>query len=354
MLYKYDYSYGHKVRFLNLHFLYFVRQLERIKRTDKYDVGTLFHTDFAVVLNRSKKLNEKFEKFYNKFRSKCQADRHAIIKKIRDAQSLYRAFENKAINPIPLRGNEIETLLGNDSFKSLMNYLYKPTISNDTWGLKGHYSEFYENLPDHKCCPFCGLVSFDRVYKADYDHLLPKSKYPQLAVNMRNLAPMCNTCNQKVKKSTDILIETGTRRKFANPYKTVIDIEFDFSNSSLPGSKKVEWKLDYRPKNELNRTWMKVFDIRKRYLDNLLEKKYLLWMDGFVTNCIVHSVDISTRAKLKKAMLNESKRYFDNIFVNQNIVRAPLFKQLAESNDSPFYNTIITLYKAKKKKIKAA
>ena len=354
MLYKYDYSHRHKVRFLHLHFLYFIRKLEGIKRTDKYDVDSLFHHDFRAVLRKSKKLNEKFEKFYKKFKSKKNSDRESIIEKIIDAQSLYKVFEDKSVNPISLRGEEIQNILGNNSFQSLMDYLYKPTISNVTWGIRDHYNEFYVNLPEHKCCPFCGLVSFDSIYKADYDHLLPKSKYPQLAINMRNLAPMCNTCNQKVKKSKDILVQSGVRRKFVYPYKTKLDIEFDFSSSSLPGSKKIQWELDYKPKTEVNKNWMEVFDIRKRYLDNLLDKKYKLWMDGFVSNCVVHGIDISTQAKLKLVMKNESKKYYDNIFLNQNIVKAPLFKQLAESNNLPFYNTVIAMFEAKKKKFKAA
>lgn len=60
-------------------------------------------------------------------------------------------------------------------------------------------------------CPSCG----DHCTPGTLDHYLPKSEFPELAICLVNLTPMCNTCQEE--KSADYKTANGTKA-FLHPY----------------------------------------------------------------------------------------------------------------------------------------
>ncbi|QUM87428.1 hypothetical protein HWV03_00545 [Moritella sp. 36] len=66
-------------------------------------------------------------------------------------------------------------------------------------------------------CPSCG----EDGAPGTLDHYLPKTEFPELAVCIANLTPMCSTCQGK--KSSDYLTDDG-RKAFLHPYYDEISV----------------------------------------------------------------------------------------------------------------------------------
>lgn len=81
----------------------------------------------------------------------------------------------------------------------------------------GRLSNIRETLKNGiEQCPICGISAPDEL-----DHYLPKSEFPTLAIYVRNLVPICSTCN---KKKSAIWSETGN---FFHPYFDILpDVQF--------------------------------------------------------------------------------------------------------------------------------
>lgn len=80
-------------------------------------------------------------------------------------------------------------------------------------------------------------VSANEQWRAPYDHILPKDKYPQFGVDPDNLLPICNTCNSKAKLAKDLLHDPeGLRRVCFDPWSEsahellTLQVNFDFIN----------------------------------------------------------------------------------------------------------------------------
>lgn len=59
-------------------------------------------------------------------------------------------------------------------------------------------------------CPYCGIGA-----PRQFDHYLPKEKFPEFAVHSYNLVPCCGTCNGK---KSDIWLRANGARTFLNLY----------------------------------------------------------------------------------------------------------------------------------------
>ena len=59
-------------------------------------------------------------------------------------------------------------------------------------------------------CPYCGIGA-----PRQFDHYLPKEKFPEFSVHAHNLAPCCGTCNGK---KSDAWLQTNKTRVFLNFY----------------------------------------------------------------------------------------------------------------------------------------
>lgn len=66
--------------------------------------------------------------------------------------------------------------------------------------LKIRLKEFHLKRQDNCCC-YCSQNLRNRAIEQDREHIIPKSKHPELTFAVENLAVACKTCNMSVKKS---------------------------------------------------------------------------------------------------------------------------------------------------------
>ena len=134
-----------------------------------------------------------------------------------------------------------------------------------------------------RSCPFCNrqyvITSIEARIRPDFDHFLPKSRYPLLAVSFYNLIPICSTCNKK----------KGNRMIRSNPYKDSLNAVFhvhkvgDPSVSSLAELSKLKENELYislptnskdRKDNALVLGLEPVYNAHRYYVDSLIAKIY--------------------------------------------------------------------------------
>lgn len=111
--------------------------------------------------------------------------------------------------------------------------------------LQNDLSSKWAQLIGVRTCPYCNrnyttTIQTKRI-RPDFDHFLPKSKYPYLCVSMYNLIPCCKSCNN-LKKDHDPILEP-----FIYPYEEEygenVNFNVDFSGNItdlIDESKKLE------------------------------------------------------------------------------------------------------------------
>lgn len=77
-------------------------------------------------------------------------------------------------------------------------------------------------------CPFCGIESPNTL-----DHLLPKQQFPEFAILLNNLFPMCNRCNND--RLDDIYDENGTRNLLNLEKDTFLEARFLIAEITYDG-----------------------------------------------------------------------------------------------------------------------
>lgn len=102
----------------------------------------------------------------------------------------------------------------------------------------GKIKEYHDILvQDDDTCHACGTVSmltkFTSVKNA-FDHYLAKQTYPFVSINFKNLVPSCFVCNSIYKRSKDVLVFNGKRKKlFILLHKKIIKSVFNFFQADL-------------------------------------------------------------------------------------------------------------------------
>lgn len=126
---------------------------------------------------------------------------------------------------------------------------------------------------DVSCCPYCnrnyttshetiavGRKKVKTVFP-EFDHFLPKSEYPLLAISYFNLIPSCTVCNTHFKQAKDPLIE-----KIFYPYTKLKNSGFNFKfypedYESLIGKKrKIKLRFSYNETPSINEQLEKSLD----------------------------------------------------------------------------------------------
>lgn len=212
-------------------------------------------------------------------------DSVAIISRLADERTRYREFYERikpawvtssqayvanggcpiAIVPINLRGftdSDEEAAARKDS---LIN-LYAPTE------MQFQYEILSSLRRDHQLifCPSCG----GHAVPGTLDHYLPKTKFPEFAVLVANLTPMCNACQEA--KGAEFLTETN-QKKFIHSYYDQID--FPIYTVKIEGDyKEPEFEFEFEegipPQLEgLVRAHVDGINLRSRFL-SYCEAKY--------------------------------------------------------------------------------
>lgn len=175
---------------------------------------------------------------------------------------------------------------------ALFEYAFGQLACNDDAGSAvrdRHYSDVYDHLPE-RICPFCGLSQLRGKTgpRHHLDHWMALSLYPFAGADLRNLCPMCDTCNATFKGEKNILYDAANaRRRSADPYSGPT-YQVVLSNSKwAKGTRKLnfvlpEWKVDFSGNPpEQAETWNDVFRVRARYCNDVLDPEFLPWVSYF-------------------------------------------------------------------------
>lgn len=176
-------------------------------------------------------------------------------------------------------------------------------------------------------CQNCTINSVN-----SFDHILPKTEFPQYAVNPLNLFPSCTQCNGK--KSVNWINENGEFR-FLNlyldilPHEQYLFVDFDFSNNSV----NCTFRLNQGAVND------ELFNkINRHYLDLDLLKRFQIETHRVITE-LINSVEGNrnnlTNEELAQFVINTENRnkitfgnnYWESI-LKQSIVGYDRFWQL--------------------------
>lgn len=192
-----------------------------------------------------------------------------------------------------------------------------------------------------KLCPFCGYEFFDApgAPRPNLDHYLPESKYPYAGANLWNLIPMGPRCNQAYKHAGDILWLNGVRRRAFNPYDHA-GTSISLLNSTPFGGNDHQypnWVIDFSPASNEAETWDQMFQVRIRYVRDVLDQYYKAWLDDFGAWCKQSAWTVGTTVELIDALSKYSKYlealgFNDRAFIKRAVVEM-LLAHCTANND---------------------
>lgn len=358
MLYKYEFIKHNKLRELQFHFLYFIRKTRKLKKNTPFVPNLYFHPSFLNAAGDiapkgtvNKDIHNKFKLFFNDFKKIEQDLKDEFYNLIIFSKDLHLYFEDIRINEvISLRSDNIKKILKSDSFKNLMDSLWKYLKSPNAWEIDKHYGEFFNKLPKSKMCPFCGLneISDQDLFKADYDHIAYKADYPISSINIKNLAPSCSDCNRNFKKAKDVFFnDDDTRRVFIYPYILKNDsqnqyIEIDLTGSIIPNTDVTtidgKWNVNIIPTNNFTQTWNEIYFIKDRYS---LHVKHDKWLHELTQPLKIQNKTFTDQEELK-VYLSKYKEIFNptNNLNTEYHLKYSYFKFLELSINELLFNQI--------------
>lgn len=239
--------------------------------------------------------------------------------KFQDVYDIYKAIANpvsraKIVNAFT-QSNKIEELCNNDadttmillgdlpliirpSIDRLFLYLYNTAINYP--GFKTYTQDSLRQTIDRfitknkvVVCPFCGLESFINIKgqaRLSLDHWLCKDFFPMSAVNLNNLVPIGQSCNQRPAKGNKnvLLDDLNNRIKAYYPYlpHNGINVTFYFINE--PDTNDIEdkdWNLTIEPinpdENNIFQNWSSIMNINVRYKDYFKKEVFPLWESDY-------------------------------------------------------------------------
>lgn len=199
-----------------------------------------------------------------------------------------------------------------------------------------HYTLCYE-AHAHKVCAFCGCEEFSAPggLTEDLDHYLCKSRFSFAAVNLRNLVPMGPKCNQKVKRSKNILRDdNGDRRKAFYPYSQHnLTMSLNQTNP-FPVDKDFfspDWVITFEEDTEEVQTWNSVFEIRERYERDFLDIVVLRsWLDDFARRTRRRVPQPQNREDLLPLLAEYASDYEQKGYRERAFIKGPVFRFLQE------------------------
>lgn len=241
----------------------------------------IYHYSYKSTPKVKKNLKDEVERIYNIFKGLTQAvkdDVRTAFKTNNDIESLCNGTSPVYLSALPD--------VVKDDIKPLFKWCYEELLEKGK--VAGDKMDYYNELindPDNDfdTCPCCGLIdieSAESICREDYDHYLPKSKYPFASVNFSNLVPICNKCNRDRKKADDPI--ENDRIAFY-PFSTDehnIEIKLNYTADINKEDKELTFtdlKINLNGQVDKIDTWDWLFDIVTRYEDKVktFSKRFL-------------------------------------------------------------------------------
>jgi len=279
MLYFYQSISPHPIENLHQYLHHFFTQLFA-EVSPTYDHAVHIHADFKATIDKNEvQVDDRLKAIFTAYAALQPAGK-AICKKAYSNNNNVTGVCNMTVEPVkyktlpagirtPIK-NLYDNLWGENKILGYSNVVAKCGT------LKEHFTEFRENN-NYSVCPFCGIDSLickSDDGKDDYDHYLPKSKYPFISVNFENLLPMCHNCNSKNKGQVDtpFVKDTTIQRPLYYPLDNSISnhkIIVTISGGNYDLSDPTTWtlKIVCEPFTNVTRkeSWVEIFKIEKRY-----------------------------------------------------------------------------------------
>jgi hypothetical protein len=349
MLFTYSYPQNHPLEHLNDYLFQFLTAIRTVPSNSQFRINNFFHQNLLAIINRSPTLKKKFHDFFSAYKILDQNQKNAFYELVLKSQNIQDFFTDINIVCSDTMSTQITLLIGNDSFNSLVGHLFKVTLKS--LDIKDHYNTIYNAMP-YKVCPFCGVEKLHKSFQEDYDHLAAKRHYPLVAIHMKNLAPMCHTCNSKNKGEKDVLHNPDlTRKLFIYPYTQSIDLTIDFSNCIIPQTNENNangnWEINLNPDNAITQNWDGIFGIKKRFKEDYLESNFEEWVDDFLDGLKLSNIALQSSQDVIDQLLSWSQILEERKFHNVNFIKSPLFRFLSNCGINSFYLSIITRYNQK-------
>lgn len=343
MLYTYKYTENHIIEKLQQYIEFFFENMFHEDIVAFSD--DLIHTDFKNIVKACDNLEDYLINVFDAYKQLDKMSQSLIIQGFRNNNLIEKLCvgEVEPIHykdiPIPLRTH----------LDVLFKYLYKSVLNSNTFisqhcDMNSHFKASRELNKKYKFCPFCGLYPLNSKYsekRDDYDHYLPKSKYPFNSVNFRNLVPICHECNTGYKKTKDPLFrddDMAQRRKTFYPYDEFMDsMTFKLSVAEkgkipIEDDQLIIDICSTLGKNQEVDAWNDIFEIKKRYIE-LIKDKIDCWIDDYL---------VEVYKKKKNDLEFDFKAAFDDYlndlkelqpFIDQNFLRTVTFELLVSEYD---------------------
>lgn len=245
-------------------------------------------------------LKTRFEDVYNSYKAiNNQNNRLRIVEAFTNTNKIEELCNNSAnvtmiiLSDLPSSIRPLLDRLFLYLYNVAINYHGFQTYANDT--LRKTIDRF---IIKNKIvvCPFCGLESFINIEgqaRLSLDHWLCKDFFPMSAVNLNNLVPIGQSCNQRpAKGNKNILIDEATNTRLNSsfyPYSihSGISVVFNFLNE--PSGNEItddDWSLIVEAINSdednIFQNWNSIMNINIRFNDYLKKEIFPLWESDYI------------------------------------------------------------------------
>jgi hypothetical protein len=291
------------------------------------DCETKLNADFKNLYLTYSWLKEDVDEIY----VLCQPLPDDERKAIRDAFETNNKIEelcNGSLTPIYL--SSLPSVVENKMKPLLVDFYEKLLDKAKVPGTKQVYYKDLIEANDFQFCPCCGYMpieSKDSDYREAFDHYLPKSKYPFVSVNFKNLVPLCHKCNSDRKGIKDP-IEDGKKAFFPfsdNLHSISIDLKID-RTKDLRALSRDDVEISLSGDADKIETWDRLFDIKERYNDRTrgFSKTFLSRIKRYHTDNIKNDSSITYIDSLNKIISD----YTIDKYEDAKFLKIPFMEEL--------------------------
>ncbi|AOC94575.1 hypothetical protein BB050_01447 [Flavobacterium anhuiense] len=266
---------------------------------ESQDFGDHLFPNWAIDVFAPTDLKNKFEEIFNIYKAINNSNsRSRIIEAFTNTNKIEDLCNNNLGVPMIIITDLPLTIRG--SLDRLFSYLYNTAINYH--GFQTYVDDTLRKTIDRfiiknkvVVCPFCGLESFINIEgqaRLSLDHWLCKDFFPMASVNLNNLVPIGQGCNQRpAKGNKNILvneINNSRLNKSYYPYSLHggFKVIFNFINEPNGNDlKDDDWSLIIGAidplEDDIFQNWNSIMNIEIRYNDYFKKDVFPLWESDY-------------------------------------------------------------------------
>ena len=207
--------------------------------------------------------------------------------------------------------------------KNFLLDLYSNHFANNKKEAYKYYEELFKHTKNG-LCPTCALNK-----ASELDHFLPKSKYPEFSIFLRNLIPICHNCNHLKNNNTSI--------RFLHSYYDDID-QFELLQARIEIREQVVLWNFYVQDGEFDYYYFRAYKDMFNFL-RLGECYNMRATDEFMGFYITVKALIQNKGKSNRKILEQIINQNVQLYVNQfgqNYWKSVFYRTLLVNLDDIF------------------